>query len=338
MRQFDAGEGCTVNPITPGAATHNHNNVSRTHVSRVETTRGEANGATVDQWIGGIAGIEQHCTANSRNTEFISVVTNPGDHPAGDPARMQHACRWWRCVGHAETEHVNIGNRACRNPQHIADDTTHTGIRAAERFEGAGMVVGLDLVRNLVTIPKGQNAGVINKGTQHPFILTPREHLLGCPHQKGADEAIDGAVAGSKSGKHRIVLAINRQIFGWLRILDAGFECLMGTVFTPGLGNRLKFTIGRITALGNKIGLNRPHLDQIKRQHTALTNCHQLIIISSTERNHRHVRGSGMWLSDQQCIKSSPRCRLVTGMVGNSGLDNINREIRRCLSGIGRCR
>ena len=73
-----------------------------------------------------------------------------------------------RQILRAEAEHIGGGDGFGRNAQHIADHAADAGIGAAERLDGRGVVVGLHLEGDFVLVVEIDDAGVIDKGREHP--------------------------------------------------------------------------------------------------------------------------------------------------------------------------
>jgi len=78
---------------------------------------------------------------------------------------MQHPGR--QCfegqIRGAEAQHIRIGNGPRADADYVAHHAAYARVRAAERFERGGMVVGLHFESQVRVLVEGDNACVIDK-------------------------------------------------------------------------------------------------------------------------------------------------------------------------------
>ena len=216
--------------VAPGAPAGDDDQVADARLRGPPTARREADRAAEDERIRQVPLVEQRRAVDRGDAHVVAVVGDAGHDPRVDPLGWQRSRREGvrRCIERAEAEDVGVGDRLGRDPQHVAHDPAHPGIRAAERLQGAGMIVRLDLERDLVVAIEGDDAGVVPEGREHPGPV----HLVGGRHDGGLQETLDQEIR--RAG---------------LAVPDRRLERPVRTVLRPGLGDRLQLDVGRVTVL-----------------------------------------------------------------------------------------
>ena len=169
--QLDRAEGGAVDAVAAGAPAKHHHGVAGAHVARVGAARGDADGAAVDERVGGVALIKEHGAVHGGYAKLVAVVAYAGHHTGRHAGRVQHtwAQRSERRAGRSKAEHVGVGDRLGAHAQHVADHAADAGVGAAEGLQGAGVIVRLHLDRDLVGLGEHDDAGVVHEGGAHPL-------------------------------------------------------------------------------------------------------------------------------------------------------------------------
>ena len=216
--------------VTPGAPSGDDDQVAHARLGGPPAARRETDRATEHERVRHIPLVEQGRSVDRGDTHLVAVVGDAGHHPRVDPLRRQSPRREGvrRCIERTEAEDIGIGDRLGRDPQHVAHDPAHSGIRAAERLQGAGMIVRLDLERDLMVAIEGNDTGVVPEGREHPGPVD----LVGGRHDGGLQETPDQEIR--RSG---------------LAVMDRRLERPVRTVLRPGLGDGLQLDVGGVTAL-----------------------------------------------------------------------------------------
>src|ERR1043166_1880249 len=74
------------------------------------------------------------------------------------------------CRDGSETQRVQGGDRAGAHGEDVAYDSAHAGGGALERFDGAGMIVGLDLEGDSESVADVDDAGVFLPGADEDSV------------------------------------------------------------------------------------------------------------------------------------------------------------------------
>ena len=210
-------------------------------------TRTNTNRSAVNQWIGRVARMVEHCAVHSRQTQFVAVILYAVHNPLANAFRVKYTCLqiFPIHVGGTKTQHVRAGNRTMRHAQHVAYDPADAGVGAAEGLDRRGMIVRLDLEGKVIFVVEFDHTGVVHERGSHPG----RVDFLRRSHQVRPQDRKDHVREMLGTGltiEARLVLAV-----------DLRSKRLMHTVFRPGLRQGLEFAVRRRSILGGEIGLNR---------------------------------------------------------------------------------
>ena len=113
-----------------------------------------AQGEGIDQRIALVAFVEADLAGDGGNAKAVAVMGDPGNHPGEQPAHLG-------IVQFAKTQGVQCGDRTGPHGENVADDAAHASGRTLEGFNGAGMVVGLDLEGDGHAVPDIDDAGIL---------------------------------------------------------------------------------------------------------------------------------------------------------------------------------
>ena len=193
----------------------------------------------VHQGVRGVPRVVHHGPGNGGQADLVAVVGDAGDHPVGDPQGMQHAVGRLALIGWAEAQDVGHGDGPVGGAHHVPDHPAHTGVRPAEGFDGAGVVVRLGLQGDGAFLGERHDAGVSGEGVDHPWPVD----LLGREAQL-CQQRRDQRTVGQA---------------------DGGAERGVGAVLAPGLGDHLQFGVRGLTAHLPEVLGNRLHLAEIQR-------------------------------------------------------------------------
>src|SRR5690349_16933593 len=72
-------------------------------------------------------------------------------------------------IERAKAKYIGGGDRFGGNRHNIPNNAAQSGICAAKRFEGAGVVVGFYFERDIVVAIKSNNPGIVAKGRSNPL-------------------------------------------------------------------------------------------------------------------------------------------------------------------------
>ena len=138
-------------------------------------------------------------------------------------------------VGRAEAEDIGVQDGSGREPraQYVTDDAADAGGAAAVGLNRRRVVVCLNLKAEGPAAVKINGPGVVLKDGKAP---RPVEFLSGL-HDGALEQVVDNPIIKS----------------------DPGLECLVDTVFRPGLGQCLQLNIGRLAPLPLEVGGDGPH-------------------------------------------------------------------------------
>ena len=209
--------------------------------------------AAIDQRVAQVARIEEHGAIHGGDAHAIAVIAHSGDDALHHALGMQGAGRdvCGRRVGRGEAKHIGIANRlrAQAGAERIANHAAQSGIGAAVRLEGRGMVVRLDLEHDMLIVEKADDAGIIAKHAHAPIV--------------GAELAanLDG---GGEDRFLEHILEVPLAMF--VAIANAAGKRLVAAMLAPSLGDGLQLDVGRLAAEAAEMGLDRPHLVEAQIQ------------------------------------------------------------------------
>ena len=135
----------------------------------------------------------------------------------------------WFGVRSAETKHIDVGDRfgPLARAKDVAHHSADAGIGSSVGFDGAGMVVGLDLQADGPLLVEADEAGVVVEATQHKPRLFGHDAFAGFPDK-------------------RLEQRMNRLVPLRSGVIDRCREYPVLAVLAPGLGDDLHFDIGRL--------------------------------------------------------------------------------------------
>src|SRR5215207_10046052 len=175
--------------ITPGAPPGDDDEVANAGLYGAPAARRKADRATEDEWIRHIPLVEQRRAVDRGDTHLVTVVGDAGHHARVDALRWQGSRREClrRYIERTEAEDIRVGNWFGRDPENVAHNPAHPGIRTAERLQRAGMIVRFDLERDLMVTIEGDDPGVVSERREHPGPI----HLVCGRHDGGLQETLD---------------------------------------------------------------------------------------------------------------------------------------------------
>ena len=238
------GERRPADAVAPGGPADHHDAVAGLQSGQFVIAGQNLTHATAEnERVGRVAGVVEDRAGHGGDAHFVAVVRHALDHAFLDDRRVEHAGGKFMVVEipRAEAEDVGQGDRPRGGGENIADDTAHPGVGAAERLDGARVVVGLGLDREPLAVGKGHDARIAvesgdNEGGGDFF----------CRLAQLAQQGDDLAVAGR----------------------DARAESFVRAVVTPGLRDGFQFRIGRIASGGGEPLRHDGHFRGIEGERT----------------------------------------------------------------------
>ena len=289
MGQLNAAKRRAVDTVAPSAPAQHHHRIAGADVVRVGSAWGDAQGAAVDQRIRGVARVEQYRPVDRGDAQLVTIIPYTSHHTGGDPSRGEDTLGR-DVIGRAEAEHIGVGDWPRRDAQHIADDPAHAGVRPAEGFQGAGVVMRLYLKRNLVILAEGDDPGIVHEGGEYPAIARNAKCRM-----QNAKVRLFGVLAQdaiSRRYQESLDQAINLNILlqqvicrvkGWIRLFRSivhfvlcivhsiphlRLKRLMATVLAPGLSNRLQLAVAGVAPDLGEVIAHGAHLVEVEGQDT----------------------------------------------------------------------
>ena len=151
-----------------------------------------ADAQRVDQWIAGVARVEDSLAADIGQAQRVAVATDAADHAVDHAAGVGG-------VGGTEPELVHHGDRPRTHGHDVADDATHTGGRALVRLDVGRVVVRFHLESDGPAVADVDDAGVLADAGQHAGA-----HLVGGGLAEVAQVHLGGLVRAVLTPHHRV--------------------------------------------------------------------------------------------------------------------------------------
>lgn len=118
----------------------------------------------VDQRVALVAGVEDDLATDVGQTQAVAVAADSGHHARQDALGVG-------VVGGTEPQRVHDGNRAGTHGEDVADDPADAGGRALVGLDVRGVVVGLHLERDGVTLADVDDTGVLADADEECVVL-----------------------------------------------------------------------------------------------------------------------------------------------------------------------
>ena len=197
--------------------------------------RDDAGGAAEDEGIVDEGVVELDRAIDGGDAHAVAVIAHAAHHATHDAERMDHVLGldvFLLDVRRAKAEHIERGDglRAFACAEDVANHAAEAGVRTGVGFDGAGVIVRLDLEAHGLVGVEADEARVVLKGTEHEVGL------------RFADLLRDVADVGLEQAVHDLLLAIERVVN--LRAKDAVLA-----VLAPGLGDDFHLDVRGIAAL-----------------------------------------------------------------------------------------
>ena len=215
---------------------------------------------------------------------------------------MQHARRQLvdRRVGRGEAEHVGAAHRlgAQAGAHDVANHAAEARVGAAVGLEGRGVVVRLDLERDVELVVEPHDAGVVLEDADAPVVVAPAAAQL---LRGGEDRLLE----------HVLELPLAALV----AVGDPAGERLVAAVLAPGLGDRFQLDVGRLAAQLGEMPLDRLHLGELQVELPLAAEPHEGVVVEA-------AIGDGAELEAVVAARFEPRERqrpdddLLDGVVG----------------------
>ncbi len=261
--------------VATGAPADHHDQIARLRCDRIDafSARQHAQATAEHERVGGVARMVHDRAVDGRDAHLVAVIGHAVHHAVHHALRVQRT--GWQPVKirvqRPEAQHVRVGDRARTDADHVAHHAADARVRAAERLEGAGVVVGFNLEGQVMGLVEGHDARVVHEGRMHPGL-------------------VDGLGRSADVGLEKTVHHAGSVFVG---VAHQRLETLVNAVLRPGLRDHLEFRVGRVAVDAGKVIAHGSHFLEVERQAAILVEGIQASVVQAAQRNARHS-GSGV--------------------------------------------
>ena len=155
----DGGEGCAVDAVAAGIGADQDQLVAGAAGGGAGELRmlDESHAHGVDQWVATVGGGDGDLAAHGGHAHAVPVPADTADDSVGEIASAP-------VVQRTEAQAIEDGDRARTHGEYVAEDPADAGGGALERFDGAGVIVALDLHHDREAVANIHGAGVLFAG------------------------------------------------------------------------------------------------------------------------------------------------------------------------------